>query len=64
MNERMRRSTGIFAGSSAEASMKMEAEWVRETRETQFDLERLKRFVGEAAISRASHASATIDASS
>ena len=39
---------------SAEASMEMAADWVRDTLTRKFDLERLEGFVGEVAISRAS----------
>jgi len=38
---------------SAEASMEMSADWVRDTLARQFDLTRLEGFVGEVAISRA-----------
>jgi hypothetical protein len=40
--------------SSAEASMEMAADWVRDTLAAQFDLTRFESFVGEVAISRAS----------
>ena len=39
---------------SAEESMGMAADWVRDTLTRRFDLERLEGFVGEVAISRAS----------
>ena len=39
---------------SAEASMEMAADWVRDTLSRRFDLTRLEFFVGEVAISRAS----------
>ena len=39
---------------SAEASMEMASDWVRDTLSRQFDLKRLEGFVGEVAISRAS----------
>jgi hypothetical protein len=39
---------------SAEASIEMAADWVRDTLAAQFDLTRLEGFVGEVAISRAS----------
>ena len=38
---------------SAEASMEMSADWVRDTLSRKFDLTRLEGFVGEVAISRA-----------
>jgi len=38
---------------SAEASMEMSADWVRDTLTRRFDLTRLEGFVGEVAISRA-----------
>jgi hypothetical protein len=38
---------------SAETSMEMAADWVRDTLAAQFDLTRLEGFVGEVAISRA-----------
>jgi quinol monooxygenase YgiN len=38
---------------SAEASMEMAADWVRDTLTRQYDLTRLEGFVGEVAISRA-----------
>ncbi len=38
---------------SAEASMEMAADWVRDTLARKFDLARLEGFVGEVAISRA-----------
>jgi len=38
---------------SAEASMEMAADWVRDTLARRFDLTRLEGFVGEVAISRA-----------
>jgi hypothetical protein len=38
---------------SAEASMDMAADWVRDTLARRFDLKRLEGFVGEVAISRA-----------
>ena len=38
---------------SAEASIEMSADWVRDTLSRRFDLERLEAFVGEVAISRA-----------
>ena len=38
---------------SAESSMEMAADWVRDTLAAQFDLDRLESFVGEVAISRA-----------
>ena len=38
---------------SAEASMEMSADWVRDTLSRKFDLSRLEGFVGEVAISRA-----------
>ena len=40
--------------SSAEASMEMAADWVRDTLTRKFDLARLEGFVGEVAVSRAS----------
>jgi hypothetical protein len=39
---------------SAEASMEMAADWVRDTLARKFDLARLEGFVGEVAVSRAS----------
>jgi quinol monooxygenase YgiN len=39
---------------SAEASMEMAADWVRDTLARRFDLARLEGFVGEVAVSRAS----------
>ena len=39
---------------SAEASMEMAADWVRDTLTRRFDLARLEGFVGEVAVSRAS----------
>ncbi len=39
---------------SAEASMEMASDWVRDTLARKFDLTRLEGFVGEVAISRAS----------
>lgn len=39
---------------SAEASMEMAADWVRDTLSRRFDLTRLESFVGEVAVSRAS----------
>ena len=39
---------------SAEASMEMASDWVRDTLSRQFDLTRLEGFVGEVAVSRAS----------
>jgi quinol monooxygenase YgiN len=39
--------------SSAEASMEMSANWVRDTLAAKFDLTRLEAFVGEVAVSRA-----------
>jgi quinol monooxygenase YgiN len=41
---------------SAEASMEMSADWVRDTLSRKFDLARLEGFVGEVAISRACEA--------
>ncbi len=41
---------------SAETSMEMAADWVRDTLAAQFDLQRLESFVGEVAISRACEA--------
>ena len=38
---------------SAQASMEMSADWVRDTLSRKFDLTRLEGFVGEVAISRA-----------
>jgi len=38
---------------SAEASMEMAADWVRDTLAARFDLTRLEAFVGEVAVSRA-----------
>jgi quinol monooxygenase YgiN len=38
---------------SAEASMELAADWIRDTLAAQFDLTRLEAFVGEVAISRA-----------
>jgi quinol monooxygenase YgiN len=38
---------------SAEASMEMSADWIRDTLAAQYDLTRLESFVGEIAISRA-----------
>jgi hypothetical protein len=38
---------------SAEASMEMAADWIRDTLARQFDLTRFEAFVGEVAISRA-----------
>jgi len=38
---------------SAEASMEVSADWVRDTLARRFDLKRLEAFVGEIAISRA-----------
>jgi hypothetical protein len=38
---------------SAEASMEMSSDWVRDTLSRKFDLTRLEGFVGEVAISRA-----------
>ena len=40
---------------SAEASMEVAADWVRDTLARRFDLQRLEGFVGEVAISRASN---------
>ena len=40
--------------SSAEESMEMAADWVRDTLSRRFDLTRLESFVGEVAVSRAS----------
>jgi quinol monooxygenase YgiN len=39
--------------SSAEGSMEMSADWVRDTLAARFDLTRLEAFVGEVAVSRA-----------
>ena len=39
---------------SAEASMEMAADWVRDTLARRFDLARMEGFVGEVAVSRAS----------
>jgi hypothetical protein len=39
---------------SAEASMEMASDWVRDTLARKFDLTRLESFVGEVAVSRAS----------
>ena len=39
---------------SAEASMEISADWVRDTLARKFDLTRLEGFVGEVAVSRAS----------
>ena len=41
---------------SAQASMEMAADWVRDTLAAQFDLTRMEGFVGEVAISRAREA--------
>ena len=38
---------------SAEASMEISADWIRDTLAAQFDLERFEAFVGEVVISRA-----------
>jgi len=38
---------------SAEASMEVSADWIRDTLAAQFDLKPMERFVGEVAISRA-----------
>jgi hypothetical protein len=38
---------------SAEASMELSADWIRDTLARRFDLKRLEAFVGEIAISRA-----------
>ena len=38
---------------SAEASMEMSADWVRDTLTARFDLTRLEAFLGEVAVSRA-----------
>lgn len=38
---------------SAEASMEMSADWIRDTLTRQFDLKRFEAFVGEVVISRA-----------
>ena len=38
---------------SAEASMEMSADWVRDTLAARFDLTRLEAFLGEVAVSRA-----------